>query len=225
MDWRFKERITRIFYEKRKIGENDDEICKLIQKDLIDEFITYVNKNFYRVKSTINPSNYETNTFLLKKKDIALIEYAVFFGSTQIFNYLRQNGAELKPSLWLYAVHGENPEIISFLEENEIINIKENESFAKNISFVQIFKESIKCHHIDVANYIQENYLQNVNEYSKEKLINSLKYYNFMFIGCDIDIETSFCYLCKYDYYLLVFILCKNINIDINKKIIYMVIF
>ena len=46
-----------------------------------------------------------------------------------------------------------------------------------------------------------------------------------MFMQCNIENETSFCYLCKYDYYLPIFILCKNTDIDINKKIIYMVIF
>ena len=38
----YQKRITKLFLCKRRIGENDDEICKLIQKDLIDEFITYV---------------------------------------------------------------------------------------------------------------------------------------------------------------------------------------
>lgn len=55
-----------------------DEILKIIQKDLIDEFIIYVNKNFYPIKSTIGPSIYETNNFLLKNEDVTLIEYEVF---------------------------------------------------------------------------------------------------------------------------------------------------
>ena len=99
-----KKELPSDFYEKRKIGENDAEICKIIQNDLIEEFIIYINKNCYPIKSTINPSIYETNNFLLKQKEISLIEYASFYGSNQIFNYLRQNGAELKSSLWIYAV-------------------------------------------------------------------------------------------------------------------------
>ena len=156
-----KKKLPSDFYEKRKIGENDDEICKMIQNDLIDEFITYVNKNCYPIKSTIKSSIYETNYFLLKKENeyfsngISLIEYAAFFGSIQIFNYLRLNGVELKSSLWIYAVYGQNPEIISLLEENKILPSKNDK-----ISFVEIFNESIKCHHIDFSNYIQDNYLQ-----------------------------------------------------------------
>ena len=47
-----------------------------------------------------------------------LIEYAAFFGSIQIFKYLVKNGVELYPSLWNFAIHGNNPELISFLEDS-----------------------------------------------------------------------------------------------------------
>lgn len=90
-----------------------------------------------------------------------------------------------------------------------------------NISFEQILNESIKCHHIDVANYILNNYLQNENEneFSKKILIDSLKYYNFTFMQSNIEDETSFCYLCKNDNFLLVFLLLNNTDIDINTKL------
>ena len=41
------------FYEKRKNGQNDDLICQFIQKDLIDDFIAYINKNSYSLNSKI----------------------------------------------------------------------------------------------------------------------------------------------------------------------------
>ena len=191
----------------------------MIQKDLIEEFIIYVNKNCISVESTINPSIYETNNFLLKRSEITLIEYAAFFGSIQIFNYLRNNGAKLDSSLWLYAIHGQNPEIINFLEENKILPSDDEQNL-----FEQIFKESIKCHHIDVINYIQNNYFQNKKEYSNDTLIDCFRYCNFMFMQFDINNENLFFYLCKYDYYLLVLILFKNNDLDINKKIVYIVI-
>ena len=93
------------------------------------------------------------------------------------------------------------------------------------MSFEQIFKESIKCHHIDFINYIQNNYFQYKEEYSNDTLINCFKYYNFMFLQFDINNENLFFYLCKYDYYLLVLILFKKNDLDINKKIIYILIF
>ena len=157
---KIKKELPTDFHENRKIGENDYEICKLIRKDLIEDFIVCVNKNCYSVDSTINPSIYETNNFLLKNENTTLIEYAAFFGSIQIFNYLRNNGAEFDLWLWLYGVHGQNPEIINFLEENKTLpKTDEEEEESVKMSFEGIFKESIKCHHIDVANYIQDNYL------------------------------------------------------------------
>lgn len=54
------------FYENRKIGENDRFICKLIQKDSVEEFITYVNKTNYSLNSEIYSSIFETNYLLIK---------------------------------------------------------------------------------------------------------------------------------------------------------------
>ncbi|KAK8899033.1 hypothetical protein M9Y10_001330 [Tritrichomonas musculus] len=117
------------FFENRKKGENDSYICKLIQEELIEEFITYVNQSNISLKSTIKPSIYETNAFLIQKQNesndnspgisgfsfgfnqcnsndiinngVTLMEYAAFFGSIQIFQYLEINGAEMNQTLWL----------------------------------------------------------------------------------------------------------------------------
>ena len=144
------------FYESRKLGENDQLICRYIQQDLIKEFIVYVNRNNTFLDEVIQPSIYETNELILRmnanKSQIRLIEYAAFYGSIQIFNYLRINKVILTPSIWIYAIHGKNAEIIHILEENKVWN--EDPTY-KNILF-----ESIKCHHNDVVNYIQNNYLK-----------------------------------------------------------------
>ena len=102
---------SEVFDEKREIGENDDTICTIIRNDLIDEFISFVKKNDYPLNSQINQSIFETNNFLLKNEP-TLIEYAAFFGSTQIFKYLYLNGVELIQSIWIYAIHSDNPEMI-----------------------------------------------------------------------------------------------------------------
>ena len=60
------------------------------------------------------------NSFLINKTP-TLIEYSAFFGSIQIFRYLYQNRVEVFSTIWLYAIHGKNPEIIHFLEENNIL--------------------------------------------------------------------------------------------------------
>lgn len=47
------------FEEKRKNGENDEYVCKLIQHDSIDEFISYFNKEDLSPSMKINPSIFE----------------------------------------------------------------------------------------------------------------------------------------------------------------------
>mgnify|MGYP001101716460 CR=1 FL=1 len=87
------------------------------------------------LNSKIESSIYETNNFLNKRQAKAIeennnrnndkyntsfmtfIEYSAFFGSIQIFNYLKINGSELTESLCPLAIHCNNPEIIHILEE------------------------------------------------------------------------------------------------------------
>ncbi|KAK8865390.1 hypothetical protein M9Y10_010935, partial [Tritrichomonas musculus] len=198
------------FYEKRKIGENDNYICQLIQKDSINEFVFYTNLNNYSLDSTINQSIFETNSFLLKNdKKVTLIEYAAFFGSIKIFLYLR-NKVEVRQSIWQYAIHSDNAKIINQLELNNIEPTNQN--------YEECFKESIKCHHYSISDYIQNNYLQNEN--TNDTLICCLKYYNFFYLQNDFVNGSSFYFICKYDYLLLANIILNEFNIDINEKII-----
>ena len=113
-----KKEITEDFYEKRKTGENDSNICELIQNDSVENFVQYITKNFYSLNSRIAQSVYETNSFLIKNNQPSLIEYEAFFGSIEIFQYSKINNVEMKESLWFYTIHGNNPEIIHLLEES-----------------------------------------------------------------------------------------------------------
>lgn len=90
------------FNERRMIAENDDEICKLVRNDLIDDFILHVNKFNINLNSLIQPSIFETNSIFevindnrwnewnilnrwhFEYKQPTLIEYAALFGSIQI---------------------------------------------------------------------------------------------------------------------------------------------
>ena len=178
-----KEELPKDFYEQRKKGENDDKICEIIRNDDIKEFQNYTNQNKISLDSKINKSIYETNPFLILKRgsnfllnkssNISLIEYASFFGSIQIFNYLKNNDVNLTSSLWPMAIHSQNLEIIHILEEN---NVKIKDDNCK-----KIFYDSLKCFSNDMANYFFKKYLNNEND--NENIIKkSLKYYNFNFL-------------------------------------------
>ena len=224
-----KKDLPENFYELRKTGENDNTICKLIRDDLVKEFIIYVNRNNIPLDSSIEESIYETNPFLNEmqtefeiicsitkkpndsyhEKMVSLIKYAAFFGSIQIFNYLRLNGVELTQSIWPYAIHGRNPEIIKILEDVDI-----DEKTDK--IFKQCFVDSIKCHHNDIANYFLINFLENQKENLKDEFDQSFKYYNFAFMQDESVNESLFECFCIYDYYIFVDALLKVQSIDIK---------
>ena len=130
---------------KRRIGENDNYICQLIRNDSIDDFIIYVNQSNIPLKSQIITSKYETNQYLLFYTCTTLIEYAAFFGSIQIFNYLRMNNVEVNQSLLPFAIYSNNAQMIHLIEEClGCIDC----SYIENCIIV-----SLKCHHNDIANY------------------------------------------------------------------------
>ena len=200
----------------RKIGENESYISKLIREDLVEDFIAHVNKFNIKRNSTIPQSIYETNTFLVKKQnEVTLIEYAAFFGSIQIFTFLKYEGVKLTPSLWYCAIHGKNSELIHLLEENHVGLTTDGE---KEKIYKGCFKESIKCHHIEFADYFLSNFLQNEYESSSEAVTKSLEYYNFAFLQKEHINEKSFCHLCNYDYYSLAHNILTRRDVDINSK-------
>lgn len=204
----FNGQLPENFEEKRKIGQNEDYICQLIQNDLIDDFIKYVNQSNYSLESYIKPSIYETNLLLHIRP--TLIQYAAFYGSIKIFKYLLLNNVNLSPSLWFYAVHSNNAELIHILEEKKVEIDK--------IKYENIFIESVKSHHNDIANYILNNYIRNDDDTNIEKSSEILKCFNFSFIQSDFLDNSSFYSLCKYNYFPIVDGLLKtNKQIDINQ--------
>ena len=107
------------FNEKRRIGENDSEICEIIRRDSVPDFTKYIGNTNISLSSSTKSSIYETNSFLLNK-NIKLIEYAAFFGSIQIFKYLIENKVELTSSIWPYATHGAKRDIIELIKKEKI---------------------------------------------------------------------------------------------------------
>ena len=172
-----------IFTANRKKGENESYICSLMREDLVEEFISYVNRSNISLSSQIPISLFESNQFL-NGKNCGLIEYSAFFGSIQIFNYLHFNKVPLTPSLWLFTIHGNNADLIHLLEENKVGNEEierfnvSHEMFHEYNSYTpertekltsdminlslygKYLAESIKCHHNDIANYIKNKILE-----------------------------------------------------------------
>ena len=103
------------FNEKRHEGKNDSYLYSLIRQDSVEEFVSFATKSNLKLTSEVNHSIFETHSFLIENTP-TLIEYAAFFGSIQIFQFLRMNNVELKPTIWSYVIHSRNAELIHLLE-------------------------------------------------------------------------------------------------------------
>lgn len=210
-----KENDIEEFKKKREIGENDNYLCNLIRNDEIVDFISYLEQTNISPTIKIQPSIYETHLFLINK-ELSLIEYSAFCGSIQIFKYLCNQKVQLETSIWPYAVHGRNVEIIHFLEEQKIKTLCD--------TFQYLIIESIKCHYNEITEYFQSNLCENEKIYNNYLYRKSLKSYNFIFftdknvshlINSSKNLNAPF-YFSKYDYFLIIEFLCNKKICDIN---------
>lgn len=124
----------------------------------------------------------------------------------------------MTPSIWLYAIHGRNPELIHLLEEKKIYT--SCFKITKDLTISDYYIEAIKCHHNELADYIQNNLIQYEQINEDDVRFNSLKHYNYSFFPEDLNNDTSFFYLCQFGYPQLVRIILKTGNININARII-----
>lgn len=196
--------------DKRKIGEDDSVICELIRNDSLDDFIEYVNHHKIDFSAKINSNVYESNSFLLKN-GYNLIEYAAFSGSIKIFKYLYANKVDFDQTIWMYAIHSRNSEIIHIIEDINFSN--------DDINFNAIYVESIKCFYKEISTYLEENY----GQFIKIDFRQILKTYNFEYFTTNFFNELDFFYeLCHYDYITIVEILLQTTKPDFkssnNKK-------
>ncbi|KAK8844214.1 hypothetical protein M9Y10_024420 [Tritrichomonas musculus] len=213
---------------KRQEGENDSHICSMIRNDSVEEFISYVTRSGYSLSSQIPPSIFETNLFLIERKNTTLIEYSAFFGSIQIFQYLMMNGVKLTTSLWLYVIHSNNAELIHILETSNVCrpkfeNKNEKELNEPNNEYLRCLIESIKCHNNDFAYYFQNNFLSQEAKDSKRKeaiIANCIKYHNYYYFETEAIKDHGFFYLNFYKYNELFNLLLKEKEEGIKLRII-----
>ncbi|KAK8872215.1 hypothetical protein M9Y10_007980 [Tritrichomonas musculus] len=213
------------FEEKRHEGENDSHICSLIRQDMIEEFISYVTRTNYPLNSIVEPSIFETNSFLIEQKNTTLIEYSAFFGSIQIFQYLKLNGVELKRSLWRYSIHSQNAELIHLLESSGVKpphkRSKKKKHSKNKYKYKNCFIESIKCHHNSIASYFEDNFFeQDSNIRKKERVLSRiLLYHNYSFLPSKFHLNDSF-YLYEYGYSELFKLVMVMNKIRLRKRLL-----
>lgn len=218
------------FEQKRKTGENDQQICKIIRDDDIDAF----KSQEIPLTSYIEHSIYETNSILLKKEKTTLIEYSAFFGSLKIFNYLKSKQVELMPSLWLYATHGQNIDLIKILKEEKI---QFNKKYGNCIFSNDFCRMLSKNQDSGLNDFIKQILMEYEDIYRFTKYI---RYYNYAKMDELIANESNilenimnddhkefklFYALCKYDYIVIVDFFYENLREKIISLIIQKVMF
>lgn len=148
------------------------------------------------------------------KNNPTIIEYSSFYGSIQIFTYLHQNHIELTPSLWLYSIHGNSSEVVNFLELNS--PLEEN-------LYADAFIESMKCHHSDMKNYIENLY---INEHLSERMkgcdwtIKIMNTYNYESFPSTIDDYFDVRFFISCHNFPLFQMTMKNAKVDFNMIVI-----
>ena len=205
-----KKEVDEDFYEKRKEGENDDSLCKLIRLNEIKEFVKFVEQRNLSLKMAVKKSIFETNQLLAKKGKIKLIEYAAFFGSNDIIKYMVMNEVELTSSMWIYAIHSRNAELIKYLEDN---HVSPPEKIINSI-----LKESIKCHHNEIAKYIIDNLIKEEDLQNDNLYQYAVEYNNYYFFPENMKSEKMFHDSCQFGYFTLVKLYLEVENIDVNIK-------
>lgn len=197
------------FEKKRQEGENDSDLCRSIRKDSLDEFISIYNDQSLGPISTVPRSVFETN-ILLAKNAVTILEYAAFFGSISIVDFLLKKGKKPPKTLWIYAIHSGSIEMIHFLEEN---GNKPEKCF-----YEKYFLTAIKCHCNDIAHHIFDTYFEDKNKKFYEQCFG---YYNFEFLPDNFidNYESIFEYACHYDYVKIVKILMNENKINLNLAI------
>ncbi|KAK8840104.1 hypothetical protein M9Y10_031041 [Tritrichomonas musculus] len=196
------------FEEKRHRGENDSYLCEVIRSDMIHEFIRYTSQKKIPLSRSIERSIFESNNFL-NENDPTLIQYACFFGSLKVANYLLQRKVEVEPSLMVYAVHSRSAAMLHFVEEN---------CTETTISlFNECVSEGIKCHHNEIACYFINNYLF---ENDEAVVCSALKHHNYEFFPDDFSKNNGFFYLCSNNYSEIVDLYIKMKEEEIKKEII-----
>lgn len=191
------------FIKKCQIGENDSPVCSLIREDSIEDFKAYVNQTKLPLSTKIERSIFETNSFLISiGKKPSLIEYAAFYGSIQIMQYLKDNGCKLKEKLWFFSIHSNNSEAIQFCEENQLDSkFDDYENLIRHSKWyvpeyrtedkknLIILREAVKCHHNDIYNNIKNNLISQNSEEKYKDVFESyiVDLYNYNFYPDDIS--------------------------------------
>lgn len=119
--------------------------------------------------------------------------------------------------MWLYSIHSKNAELIHLLESNRV---HPPQSDRDDDDYTECLIESVKCHHNDIADYIENNLLPSTFSRQNENLISKcIKYHNYSYFQEESISNQGFFYLVFYHYNKLVKFSLKQPKISIQEAI------
>ncbi|OHT04095.1 hypothetical protein TRFO_28467 [Tritrichomonas foetus] len=159
------------FKRLREEGHSEDPVSKLIRNDDLNAFIDFLSKNNYSLDSMIGSSIFEPNAEI-RFSGPSVIEYAMIFGSINIFKYLWANKIKVSRSSLRYSIIGGNLEIIHILADES--NYEFND---------ECLQKCVLYHHDNILEYLltEKNVaFRNVYGQGTDQIHNMLIKFNFI---------------------------------------------
>ena len=161
-----REKLEKALQKKRaeSLVFSDDLFAKIIETDDVVEFQNHLSQTNAGVNYTLQTT--DNAEYYLPSKSPALIEYAMFFRSKEIFKYLFNNGAKLSQDYAaVYAIAGGDYDIIHIIAQKD-----------PNLFSTAALRSAIRYHHYEIIDYLHENL---EIPYDFECLYTSIVYNNF----------------------------------------------
>lgn len=197
------------FKQKRQNGLNTDPLCDIIRLDLIETCVTVIESQASMLNLPVNSSEFEKCIYLSDHRT-TYIEYAALYGSIKIINYYLNRIRSIDVTLWFHAIYGNKFDIIHLLEQRT--------SNHPEMLYLNCYKQSVKCHHNEMAKYFLSKINIGINDFPFE-----IKYHNYAFISKNTDFASLLVDLCKHCYTVIVNILLNSSNKAIKEKIIFII--
>ena len=178
------EHYTTMEYKYLPEHHYDEDLISYIQNDDCGSLISHITQ--YNISLT---DEIDTKEFGYEQP----IYIAAFYGAYTIFKYIVERTEEPLIMMLSYAVHGNNPEIIHYIEDHNDIFYNSFHDIASAIN------TAIRTHHNDIGRYLINKLQDDISD-TYSSLHQTLKYSLFSFQPT-IEYTTSHSYTLEDEYF------------------------
>ncbi|KAK8841636.1 LON peptidase N-terminal domain and RING finger protein 2 [Tritrichomonas musculus] len=202
------------FDELRKNPSGKNVLFHCLQTDDLSGFISFIKNSKVSIKedAKIAPEFYEYYGYF-NPEELLFTEYAIYFGSKRILDYLVLKDFPIKQTSIEFAIRGGNLDIFKKLEKTISNPYKETSSWMKT---------AICAHENEMATYIKDKYLFISGDNLKNYIDRMVEMHNYYFMNPNFKFQCSniFSFLAFSKSFNLSTILLRNNKINMNEEII-----